>query len=143
MEKLIQSAREGHRPPIEENAPLETETSSDTEIIMEPQALPPWLPSSFVTNIDPNNPLSIDPVTTICSALVEALHPTEATTLSAIPEDPNSTITAEDAETPTVGDIDTSPPIAVKRGQQQLNNFTENDRLFYWSFSFVFLLGHG
>ena len=63
--------------------------------------------------------------------------------MSAILEDPNSTITKEDAETPSVTDIDPSPPLAVKRGQQPLNEFTENDRLFYWSFPFVFLLGRG
>ena len=142
IEQFIEAERLSHRPQGLDEELATTESTDATE--------PEWppLPSVMVTKTPHVNPATLPPITSVCAAVERALQ--AATQPSLAPEAP----IVADVEFPVDGhpvqlDVSASEPPAnvrpllIKRANTPLNEFTENDRLFYSAFPFVFLLGRG
>jgi len=137
IEKVVEAERLSHRPfGMDEELPAESAESA---------AGPEWppLPSVMVTKMPHVNPATLPPVTSVCAAVARALE----TAPPAVPLVP-------DVEFPLDGlpvELDASAreppadvaPLLIQRSALPLNEFTENDRLFYSAFPFVFFLGRG
>ena len=61
-------------------------------------------------------------------------------TATAMEIDPDSEI-EEDPQPTTATEIDPTAALPIKRQQKPMNEFEENDKIFYYSFPFVFLRG--
>ena len=148
IEKVIERERVSHRPlGVYEDDTDQPEPVNNTE--------PEWppLPTVMVTKMPNVNPGTLPPVTAICAAVERALESTAAGT--SVPTTLPLTLPMT-TEYEASGDVQsdpqetdgTEPPanvrsLLIQRATEPINEFTENDRLFYSAFPFIFLLGRG
>jgi hypothetical protein len=159
IEKIIEQERLSHQPlGLDDTGGDSAGLQGDCAGLPGDCAMPP-LPALLVTKLPHVNPSTVPPVTSICAAVQSALETAKQSANAATGQSPRNDTNLDDgngqtATRPLSPDppteewgtpMPTEPllPLLVGRSAEPLNEFTENDRLFYTAFPFVFPLGRG